>query len=373
MALGLLATAALRCFCFVDWVSVNFVCFRLFVVMSASFLNADKGSYSAAMTQPPKAKGSKKKVAKAIKSVQPKGVPLDMHHLSPHSSLEIPTLLRSGQAFAYTGATRFQLPQAVGETILLIATNTGTSGSVVTVVRQVGAGLPTAIAPATISTLSSPDSAFGPTSSRAMKCGLSVTCDTPALTRGGRVTFMNGQARVRMDTVPSAFALSTFQFLVSTIQSFPTSQSFDATHFGETREFTCNVVDQVRYADFHEFAGALTYDEFMAHVAIWPGASSKDRPMSTIWMVLSPPSDPQTYTISGTGAYYTRWPLSTVQGQTMKEVPVAPASVINHIHGIGDHMAGVVHTLSDVHQVLSPLLQPLSEYVLRSGMLALTA
>lgn len=357
---------------FVDRWTVN-LCVRFLVEMSASVMNADKGAYSATMTQPRKAKQPKKKAAKGIKSVQPKGVSINMHHLSPHSTLEIPTLLRSGQAFAYTGATRFQLPQAVGETILLIATNPGTSGSVVTVVRQVGAAVPSAIAPATISTLSSPDSAFGPTSSRAMKCGLSVTCDTPALTRGGRITFMNGQSRIRMDTAPSAFSLSTFQYLVSTIQSFPTAQSFDATHFGETREFTCNVVDQVRYADFHEFAGALTYDEFMAHVAIWPGASAKDRPMSTIWMVLAPPADPQSYTISATAAYYTRWPLSTVQGQTMKEVPVAPASVINHIHNIGDHMAGVVHTLSDVHQVLSPLMQPLSEYVLRSGMLALTA
>lgn len=359
------------CFCLTGFAVLR-VC-QTFVVMSASVANADKGAFSASMSSPPKGKPKKKAVIKPTKSVQPRGIPLDMHHLSPHSTLEIPTLLRSGQAFAYTGATRFQLPQAVGETILLIATNTGTSGSVVTVVRQVGAAVPTAIPPATISTLSSPDSAFGPTSSRAMKCGLSVTCDTPALTRGGRVTFMNGQSRVRMDTVPSTFGLTTFQFLVSTIQSYPTAQSFDATHFGDTREFTCNVVDQVRYTDFHEFAGALTYDEFMAHVAIWPGASSKDRPMSTIWVVLSPPSDPQTYTICGTAAYYTRWPLSTVQGQTQKDVPVAPASVINHIHSVGDHMAGVVHTLSDVHQVLSPLLQPLSEYVLKSGLLALTA
>lgn len=337
----------------------------------ASAKNADKGAFSATMTTMAVPK-DKERDGKSAKKRE-RGVRLDMHHLSPHSSLEIPTLLRSGQAFAYTGATRFQLPQALNETILLIATNVGSSGSVVQVVRQVGAAVPTALPPATISTLSSPDSLFGPTSSRAMKCGLSITCDTPALTRGGRITFMNGQSRVRMDTAPSSFGLTTFQFLVSTIQSFPTSQSFDATHFGETREFTSNVVDQVRYTDFHEFAGALTYDEFMSHVAVWPGASIRDRPMSTMWVVLSPPADPQTYTICANAAYYTRWPLSTVQGQTQKDVPIAPASVINQIHAIGDHMADVVHTVADVHKSISPLMTPIAEYVLKSGMLALAS
>jgi hypothetical protein len=51
--------------------------------------------------------------------------------------------------------------------------------------------------------------------------------------------------------------------------------------------------------------------------------------MSSIWVIMEAPSVAQAYTLQFSGSWYTRWPLDTVPGQSMRPVPTAPASAIN--------------------------------------------
>lgn len=282
------------------------------------------------------------------------------YHMSPHVFSLIPSLLRSGQAFAYTGVIKVELSQAIGETILIMATNPGSAGTLAMIGRQTGIAAPT-YSVATIPNLSVSDDAGGPTSTRAMKFGVSLTTTTPLLSRGSRIFHLNGQSRIRIDTPPSSVSLAVFQSMVNVVTGMPTAIPYDNTHFGETREFTSNVVDNVRYHDFQDFEGTLTVDEIAAHMAVWPGLGIglRDRPMSTTWLVFSPPSIAQTYHLAFHGAYYTRWGLSTVQGQSQTDIPTASADVINGIHKHADTMSYIAHSILDVGQRLGETVLPL--------------
>lgn len=284
----------------------------------------------------------------------------DQFHMSPLHTANIPVALRCGQAFPYAGAIRLELVQAIGETIFIAATNPGSAGTVAIIGRQSGIAPPT-YSVATIPTLTQSDDAGGPTSTRSMKFGMSVTCNTPMLSRGTRVFHLNGQSRIRVDLPPSALNLAMFQSIVNVITAMPTTLPYDNTYFGETKCFTSNVVDNVAYTDFNNFEGTLTTDQIFAHMAVWPGlgAGLRDRPMSTNWLVLAPPSAVQNYSIALHGSYYTRWGLSTIQGQSQTDIPVAPVAVVNAMHAHADRMSGVAHTLMDVGTHLANALGPI--------------
>lgn len=284
----------------------------------------------------------------------------DEFHMSPLHSANIPVALRSGQAFPFHGAIRTELTQAIGETIFIAATNPGSAGTVAIIGRQSGIAAPT-YSVATIPTLTLSDENGGPTSARAMKFGMSVTCNTPMLSRGTRVFHLNGQSRIRLDSPPSTASLAVFQAIVNVITAMPTTVPYDNSHFGETKHFTSNVVDNVSYLDFGIFEGTLSPDQIFAHMAVWPGiaAGLRDRPMSTNWLVLAPPSSVQNYSIAMHGSYYTRWGLSTIQGQSQTDIPVAPIAVVNSMHEHADRMSGVAHTLLDVGQQVATALGPL--------------
>jgi len=329
------------------------------------------------MTMPavPKRRASKKSAKKSTGANGSDHKHPEPYHLSPHYHENIPNALRSGQAFPYTGMLRLELVQAIGETIFIAATNPGSAGSVALIGRLIGAGPPT-YSVATIPTLSLSDEAGGPTSTRAMKFGLSLTCNTPVLSRGTRIFHLNGQSRLRVDSPPSTAALGVFQSIVNVVTAMPSTVSYDNTHFGDTKEFTSNVVDNVRYVDFEVFEGTLTNDQMAAHMQVWPGigAGLRDRPMSTTWLVFSPPASVQNYSVAFHGSYYTRWGLSTVQGQSQTDIPVALISVVNAMMEKGDYMSNLAHTVMDVGGRVGAAFAPLianraQQYV--AGQLAL--
>lgn len=299
----------------------------------------------------------------------------DPYHLSPHYPENIPNALRSGQAFPYTGQIRLEITQAIGETIFIMATNPGSAGTVALIGRQTGTAAPT-YSVATIPTLSLNDENGGPTSARAMKFGLSLTCNTPLLSRGSRIFHLNGQSRLRVDSPPSSVSLAVFQSIVNVITAMPTTVPYDNTYFGDTREFTSNVVDNVTYVDFNLFEGTLTVDQIAAHMQVWPGISSglRDRPMSTTWLVFAPPSAVQNYSVALHAAYYTRWGLSTVQGQSQTDIPVASIAVVNSMMEKADFMSNLAHTVLEVGSRVGSVMAPLianraQQYV--AGQLAL--
>lgn len=267
--------------------------------------------------------------------------------LSPYSSTLIPVLTLCGAAFPYTGIVRADITLNTGDTVIIGATNTGQSGTVFTVgYLAAGALTVPSYAVYTIAAIAASDVAGGPTSGRAMKCSLGLVCTTPQLSRGGRVTTLNSQSRVRLDFAPSLNNRAQFLALADSIRIVPTSKALDATDFAPEKQMSNNIVDQTTYEDFEEWAGTQSVDEFWEHIAVWPGATRRDRPMSTAWCVLSPPVGQQTYTISGSASYYTRWPLFTVPGQSMRPIPTASASTINNILYMGEVAAENFQTIA---------------------------
>jgi hypothetical protein len=201
----------------------------------------------------------------------------------------------------------------------------------------------------TVPTLALADDVGGPTSGRAMKIGLSLVNTTPLLNRGGRVFQLNANQRLKLARAPSAFLQADYFALADSIQAFPDTIEYDASEFGKTREFTGSVVDYANYEAFQEWEGTNTIDEFYAHFTVWPGSSPDTRPMSTIFIVFSPPAVAQTYTLSAKSAHYTRWPIDTIPGQSQLPIPTAPIATINRIHSIAEEVAiAGFHGLEDV-------------------------
>jgi len=288
-----------------------------------------------------------------------------LHHMSPHFNTLIPTLTHQGRAFPYTGVVRADITMGVLDTVLIAATNVGIAGTVLSFGLANGAGAPV-FTTLTIPTISVADFAGGPTSARAMKYSMGLSCTTPLLSRGGRVSVLNGQSRLRMDLPPSTMTAAVFQAICNSVRGMPNTHIYDNTHFGETRDMSGSVVDSVTYEDFEEFVGTETTDEFWEHIAVWPGSIRRDRPMSTSWIVLSPPAFQQTYTISVKAAYYTRWGLATVPGQSQIDIPTAPASIVNRIQSLAHTMADTVHTIAEIGANASqymPHLMAVADYV----------
>jgi len=299
----------------------------------------------------------------------------DVHHMSPFFNTLIPTVLNQGRAFPYTGLVRLDFTQLVGDTILIAATNVGIAGTVFTTITQNGAGAPN-YQVWTIPTLALADTVGGPTSGRAMKMSLGLVNTTPLLNRGGRVTVLNGQSRIRLDNAPSAASLATFNNIVATIRAMPNTQMHDAAHFGVERQMTSSVVDSVTYEDYEEWVGTESVDEFWEHIAVWVGSVRRDRPMSTVWMVLSPPAVQQTYTVSAKASYYTRWGLSTVPGQSQYDVPTATPTFINRLQSHAATMADTLHTIADIGAQAAqylPMMVNAAEYVAPRAALAIAA
>lgn len=260
-----------------------------------------------------------------------------VHAFSPHSSILIPTLTLCGAAFPYTGTVRVDITLNTGDTVIIGCTNTGQSGTVFTVgYLASGSSTVPSYAVYTIAAIAASDTAGGPTSGRAMKCALGIVCTTPQLSRGGRVTTLNSQSRLRLDTAPSANNRAQFLAICDSIRIVPTSKALDACDFTPERQMSNNIVDRTTYEDFEEWSGTESTDEFWEHIAVWSGATRRDRPMSTAWVVMSPPVGQQTYTISASASYYTRWPLSTVPGQSMRPIPTGTASTLNTMLRIGE-------------------------------------
>jgi len=85
-----------------------------------------------------------------------------------------------------------------------------------------------------------------------------------------------------------------------------------------------------RYEDFDEWVGSLTVNEFCSHIMTWTAlAATKERSMSTIYVLFEQPAIAQTYNISFHGNWYTRWSLDTVLGQLMSPIPLTSQSRMN--------------------------------------------
>jgi len=260
--------------------------------------------------------------------------------------MNIPTAFRTGKAYPIKGVTRATVTLTTIRRVLIGVTNIGVAGSVMTVVTVNTGVTPYTIDSAVVATiplLAAADSAGGPTSGRAMKAYVNLVNTTQVLQRDGRVYHLNGTARVRLPALPSLMSGTQWSALMDEIVAMPSAQPYAADAFGgKGKDFTCSVVDARTYEDFEEWSGTLDLDSFWGHIGIWPGGISTDRPMTTVWLVLEKPATTQqVYAVTAGAAFYTRWPLTSVPGQNMTDVPVASPDFVNGLHKAAELAANV--------------------------------
>lgn len=252
--------------------------------------------------------------------------------LSFQSSANVPTIVQTGNAYPIRGVIRSGLalltsPENFTRTLICV-TNTGISGTAMATLQSDGI-LVTQTA-YTIPLLAAADSAGGPTSGRAMKSGVHIINTSPFLNKGGRVYVLKCTARVRMGQSVVGLTVANFNTLFNTLVAHPDTIQAGGEDFGGKGKMINNhVVDVQKYEDFAEWNGTQTVVDFFAHVAVWPLLVTKDRPMSSIWVLIETPPAAQTYSVDAHSAFYTRWSVDTVVGQNMVPIPTAPADVLN--------------------------------------------
>jgi len=264
--------------------------------------------------------------------------------LDPMCPIPAPSITSDGKALPLTGLISTDFVVGSVNTTILLVTNTGSSGTVgfLATVDPSG-GLVGGADFLTIPTLAAADTAGGASASRAMKFSVSVVNCSNALKRGGRVTYLNSSQRLPART---CIAATDFSNIIAAIKSSPYRRRINGDELVHPKHLIGFPVDNVSYTKFDAHHGTLTASEFFGHVL---GASACDapqpRPMSVVAFIFDPVVDAQDYSVTIRASYYTRWPLTSVPGQSMRNIPTASANTINQVH---DHAENTGNDLAHI-------------------------
>lgn len=273
---------------------------------------------------------------------QPRARTTIPHFLDPLCAMPAPTVTSGGKALPHTSLVSADFVVSNAATTILLVTNTGDSGTVgyIMNVDSAGAYL-SGLQLLTVPTLALADSAGGPSSSRAMKFSVSVVNCSNALKRGGRVTYLNSSQRL-----PASLGAGQFGTLVTGVKNSPYRRRITGDMLCRPLQLIGYPVDTIEYTSFKPHRGTLTDPEFLAHVLnAGPTISPSPRPMSAVAYIFDPTADSQDYSVTIRASMYTRWPLTSVPGQSMSAIPTAHPSVINTVH---DHAEGTANDLGHV-------------------------
>lgn len=250
---------------------------------------------------------------------------------SPSSPHLVPTLTASGEAFPVTGMYRRTIDHTVGYRRVVFFSNNGKAANVMlsgsmTVAGDALPGWSTFAAP----TVALDDTHGGPTAGRAMKMGFSIVNSTAAMTAGGRVFVLNCEQRLLMENAPTNLTRAAYNSLLNAVVNHPSCKEYSGGDFKKAHSWYSHVVDNVHYEKFATWEGTQDANDYASYFATWDGAEpNHDRSMSTLCLVFEDAVAPQSYTITGRASWYTRWPLTTVLGQSHTDIPTAPADAMN--------------------------------------------
>lgn len=301
------------------------------------------------LSAPPKGRAIVRATAptRAAKQPRPTGPRGILNFLDPLCAQPAPSVLSDGKALPHTALVSgdFTVSAVAGESTILVATNTGDSGTVCEIFNLNATGKHVGGEQLfTIPTLAASDTSGGPSAMRAMKFSVSVVNCTNALKRGGRVTYLNSSQRLPPIGVPNSD--NALAAVVTGIKSSPQRRRITGDLLGHSTQLIGYPVDSIEYGSFLPGRGTLTNAEFRRHVYGASAASAPDRrPMSVIAYVFDAVSDQQDYSVTIRASYYTRWPLTSVPGQHMKNMPSAPPGHINHVH---THAQNTAHELTNI-------------------------
>lgn len=237
----------------------------------------------------------------------------------------MPTPLPDGKALAIPGMIRTQLGHAVTDRCAYFFCPGGTSGTIASwwTVKPGTPGSTITTFTGTLPMLNLADDSGGPTSGRAIRGHMSLTCNTPLLDRGGRIYIASLDSRCALVAAPSLLTNAQAGAFLDTIAAYPTTRAMDASDFAKARTFGTWVVNQKDYHDFSVWDGTLSADLHAATWAIWPGGTPRPRPMALVCVIFEMPAKVQNYDMAFVASHYTRWPMYSALGVTMSDIPVA--------------------------------------------------
>jgi hypothetical protein len=163
------------------------------------------------------------------------------------------------------GLCRQYLSLGTLQKAIVAITNCGNSGTLMMQAVWTVNGSVNSTLPSCPALIAHSDRLGGPTSARAMKCGVSLSNYTQALNRGGRVMVVSSDARIKLPGLPSTMTAADWDTVFLALADHPNCRSRDGAEFGRTKHFACHVVDTQRYHDFAEYNGAATFDGFWDH------------------------------------------------------------------------------------------------------------
>lgn len=262
--------------------------------------------------------------------------------LDPMSPVPAPSVTSDGKALPHTGLVSHDFVVGAVNTTVLLVTNTGDSGTVGMVFNVNANGdYVDGIQILTVPTLAAADTAGGPSASRAMKFGVSVVNCSNSLKRGGRVTYLNSSQRL-----PAESSIAQFAPMITAIKSSPYRRRITGANLGLPTHLVGFPIDNAAYTTFSAHRGTLTNDQFRAYVfgaAAGATLETQRRPMSTVAFIFDPTSEAQDYSVTIRSSMYTRWPLTSVPGQSMRNMPTAAAKDINLVR---DHAENTANDLA---------------------------
>jgi len=272
--------------------------------------------------------------------------------MHPGHTMQIPAAFRAGTAFPIRGVIRraWTIGAVQQERTVVAVTNTGVSGSVMTIIQLQTLSSVRSVKYTVVDTiplLASAASTGGPTSARSMKYSLNVCNTTQALYRDGRVFSLVSSQRVVLPSAPSTMTAAQWDTFMDGLVAMPGAKPYAADVFSNGgRDFTGHIVDGSKYEEFGTFLGTDTLDNFWAHIAVWPSGPADGtavlRPMSTTFIVIEAPSaTAQQYEFSASAAYYTRWPLTSVPGQSQTEIPTADLGALNGLQKMAEAASNI--------------------------------
>jgi len=266
--------------------------------------------------------------------------------LDPLCPMPAPAVLSDGKALPHTGLVSGDFQVGTTDTTLLLVTNTGDSGTVGTIINVDSEGTYTnGFEMFTIPTLAAEDSNGGASASRAMKLSVSVVNCTNALKRGGRVTYLNSSQRLPARGTEAS--TGAYAGVIGGVKNSPYRRRIMGDTLAVAKHLIGFPVDSVTYSSFKPHRGTLSFGSFMEHVlaAGVQDTAPAPRPMSVVAFIFDPASDSQDYSVTIRASYYTRWPLTSVPGQSMSNIPTAHPAVVNHVR---DHAESRANDLAHV-------------------------
>jgi hypothetical protein len=115
---------------------------------------------------------------------------------------------------------------------------------------------------------------------------------------------------------------------------------------GKSTQLIGYPIDTIAYSSFNAFHGTLDWTEFRHFIfGASPSNAVFPRSMSVVAYIFDPVKEPQDYSVTIRASFYTRWPLTSVPGQSMRNMPTADASLINRAR---DHAEATANDLAHV-------------------------